>query len=573
MTAVEKAKRDDINQLMRNGMKVCMRFPLQFISLATTTLLLSTAAHSLLPIPHVLSSVPAQSINNPKSEADQLLDQGNQQYQMSQFGAALKAWEQALSIYRRLQNFDGEARALSELGSVYTVLGQPQRAIQLHQQAVAIFRTLRDRNAESRALGNLGWAFFRSEQYSQAAQTFEQIHRLFQSTNDLNGEAQALINLGTTYMFLNRYTDAIKLHEQALVIAQREKDRKLEVKALMSLGGDYLVIGKYARSVEYYLQAFPILRKIGDRASEGRALHNIGYNLLLAGAPVVSEKWLLSAAEIWESLRPGLKDENKVSLFETQKSTYNLLQVALIAQSKVEFALEVAERGRARALVELLAKKLQPSENQQLVFDLPKVSNLRQIAKIQNATLVQYSILADVGKVYTWVIQPTGNVTLRQAELKPLLHKPNTSLESFINTTRQVLGTRSRATLLAKIPPEVQQQNKKRQTQQLQQLYALLVEPIADLLPQDPNHRVIFIPQGPLFLVPFPALQDKDGKSLIDKHTVLTAPSIQVLELTHQRRKGMGGQGSGIGEALVVGNPTMPRIRTEAGESLNNSSR
>jgi CHAT domain-containing protein len=39
-------------------------------------------------------------------------------------------------------------------------------------------------------------------------------------------------------------------------------------------------------------------------------------------------------------------------------------------------------------------------------------------------------------------------------------------------------------------------------TGQLRQLHQLLIEPIADLLPSDPNARVIFMPQQSLFFVP-----------------------------------------------------------------------
>jgi hypothetical protein len=45
-----------------------------------------------------------------------------------------------------------------------------------------------------------------------------------------------------------------------------------------------------------------------------------------------------------------LTDENKVFLFDTQVRTYGILQQVLIAQNKLEAALEIAERGRARAL-------------------------------------------------------------------------------------------------------------------------------------------------------------------------------------------------------------------------------
>ena len=41
-------------------------------------------------------------------------------------------------------------------------------------------------------------------------------------------------------------------------------------------------------------------------------------------------KNLASSIEIIESLRPGLRDEQKISLFESQKQTYDLLQQAYV---------------------------------------------------------------------------------------------------------------------------------------------------------------------------------------------------------------------------------------------------
>jgi CHAT domain-containing protein len=92
----------------------------------------------------------------------------------------------------------------------------------------------------------------------------------------------------------------------------------------------------------------------------------------------------------------------------------------------------------------------------------------------------------------------------------------------------------------------------------LQDLYQLLIKPIAAQLPTEPNQPVIFIPHGELFVVPFTALQDEQGKYLIEKHTILTAPSIQVLELTRQQKTARSKEK--IGQPLVMGNPTMPTI-------------
>jgi CHAT domain-containing protein len=102
---------------------------------------------------------------------------------------------------------------------------------------------------------------------------------------------------------------------------------------------------------------------------------------------------------------------------------------------------------------------------------------------------------------------------------------------------------------------------------ELKRLHELLIDPIADLLPKNPNARVTFIPQSRLFLVPFPALQDKDGKYLIEKHTILTSPSIQVLDLTRKQKQRIGNKPIQPNNLLIVGNPTMPDVSPKIGES------
>ncbi|MFN7789593.1 MAG: CHAT domain-containing protein, partial [Pseudanabaena sp.] len=92
----------------------------------------------------------------------------------------------------------------------------------------------------------------------------------------------------------------------------------------------------------------------------------------------------------------------------------------------------------------------------------------------------------------------------------------------------------------------------------LKQLYAVLIQPIQDLLPKDANTRVIFLPQGLLFLVPFAALINPKDQFLIEKHTVQIAPAIQVLDFTHQLRQQV--KKVNLQEVLIVGNPTMPSL-------------
>ncbi|MFM7367093.1 MAG: CHAT domain-containing protein, partial [Sphaerospermopsis kisseleviana] len=236
------------------------------------------------------------------------------------------------------------------------------------------------------------------------------------------------------------------------------------------------------------------------------------------------------------------------------------LQKVLITQNKTHEALEISERGRARAFVELLTSRLSNTNTSQTslpAVDKPTISLLQKIAKQQNATLVQYSIIPDE-KLYIWVIKPTGEITFRKSDLKPLWQKENTTLAKLVDNSRESIGVRSRGGIVASLDPHAAPVKGR-----FQRLHELLITPIADLLPKKDTERVVFIPQSQLFLVPFPALQDEKGKYLIEEHTILTAPSIQVLDLTHKRKNALkkSGEKSGVGrEILVVGNPTMPKV-------------
>jgi CHAT domain-containing protein len=85
-----------------------------------------------------------------------------------------------------------------------------------------------------------------------------------------------------------------------------------------------------------------------------------------------------------------------------------------------------------------------------------------------------------------------------------------------------------------------------------------LIQPIADMLPPDPEARIIFVPQDSLFLVPFAALQDPMGTYLVERHTISVTPSIQTLAFTHRQGQVHRAVESPAEAALIIGNPSMP---------------
>ncbi|MCA2833370.1 MAG: tetratricopeptide repeat protein [Microcystis sp. M007S1] len=211
-----------------------------------------------------------------RKEADRLLQQGVQQYEISQFREALQSWEKALQIYQEIKNRQGEAASLDNLGSAYLSLGQYQKAIDLHQKSLVINREIVNRQGEARALNNLGNVYQSLGQYQKAIQFYQQSLGIARDVDFRQEEAASLGNLGNAYQSRGEYQTAINYHQQSLAITRELDDRSGEAKALNNLGVDYRLLGQYQKAINYHQQSLEIAEKIGDLKVQADSLGNLG---------------------------------------------------------------------------------------------------------------------------------------------------------------------------------------------------------------------------------------------------------------------------------------------------------
>ncbi|HEY9615419.1 MAG TPA: CHAT domain-containing protein [Microcoleaceae cyanobacterium] len=508
---------------------------------------------------------------------------------VGQYNQAIATNQQALTLLQELNQPQMLAQVLNNLGNVYEAVGDYDNAIAQHQHSLKLGRQLPDPLLESLALNNLGGIYANLGNYQQAIEVLQQSLQISQRLRQLDRQASTLINLGAAYHSLGQRDPAIAAYQQALELARLAGDRRRESEALGSLGLMYEDLQEFPQAIQFQEQSLEITRQLGDPAATGRGLNNLGHTLFKAGKLAEAEAQLRAAVQLLDALRPDLSDRYQVSIFDTQVHTYSLLQQILIAANQPEAALEAAEQGRARAFAELLAKKdralaTQQSNRPQSAPAAPiTIADIREIARQQQATLVEYAIIGDDdfkfrgkqrardARLYIWVVQPTGKVSFQQVQLEPLWAK-DLNLNQLVTAARclvpiddcEEMGDRLRDTL-PPAKPHTSRSVTGRSTPAandypgLRKLHELLIAPVANLLPTNPADRVIFIPQESLFLLPFPALQAADGSYLIEHHTIVTAPSIQVLALTQQLQQNQPSSPST--SALVVGNPFMPTVR------------
>ncbi|MBW4548334.1 MAG: CHAT domain-containing protein [Symplocastrum torsivum CPER-KK1] len=462
------------------------------------------------------------------------------------------------------------------------------------------------------ALGSLGHAHHMQRSYEEAMANYIDHLEIAKDNDDKPGVAIALGELASAYhsrwkrdgykndssskQAINCYEapskkdsdlgQAINCYEQRLQIAQEIDDRRLVASTHGGLGGIYYSIANLKRPPERFQESLDFYDKtikstenylttseiIEDLPGIGNAKNLLGVSYFQISEIRKAQNKSSEAQEnlnkaiqnlegaisVRESLRKGLTETEKVFIFDTQQTTYLNLQQVYISNNQPELALEVAERGRARAFVDVLAKQLKTDRENSAILN---IQDIKKIAQEQQATLVVYShikkensIIGHNPFVYIWAVKPNQEkVVFKQVDLD--------ELEKHLEQFKQKLPPGDRpANLIGSSILRAQIRSNKKDTNEVESDKQISKKDITDVLIKyyqtlidpketDPkrkdlkllskeDEKVIFIPQGALFEVPFAALYDtKEKQYLIEKYAILVAPSIQTLDIIRERQR------------------------------------
>jgi CHAT domain-containing protein len=242
---------------------------------------------------------------------------------------------------------------------------------------------------------------------------------------------------------------------------------------------------------------------------------------------------------------------------------YRSFQRVLVAQNRPQAALEVAEQGKIRAYKEFLTTYLLLPPNQHPVVTPPSFTEIQEIVKNTENTVIYYSVLYDENQLdrfyryqlntkepfyfspvslLIWVIQNTGELKFQEVDLKSFWQDKQMSL----------------AGLVRRVWEDCQKQDHHFNQENLALLYHFLIEPIRDYLPNFPGAKLTIIPQDFLYFTPFAALLLPDQSYLIDHYQISILPSLQVLKQIDQEQ--LSNSVATKSSVLIVGNPTMPAL-------------
>jgi len=510
--------------------------------------------------------------------------------------------EECLSIAQRLDQPKRISRFLKDIGGLYYFQGDFATAFRYYNQSLQLAEKFKERRLASNTLYNMGFIANEQGQHEEALAYLQRALRLKQELEDRDGTLTVEEELAATYMSLGRYDLAQENLDRSLTNADEQTAYHRSV-SLYYLGKLYLLKGDYERAISYLHHA----AQIGIEQQR----------LDLIDPPLVKECRAYYLQKQYEKARQTLAQQikqtewrrelivggevEKALFFETSIEPYQLMVDVLLAQNKQFDALTYADQARGRVLRDVLLggradilRSLTPTEiqteerlNAELVslniklskenaqsnplparlanldsqleqarlayealtmslyakyqksrsthlIDNPLTADdLRVLVSDTNSAVLEYDVTEDRTWLFVLTKDDTGRVVLQTYPI----NLGKRAIEQMVQRFRLLVTSRDQE-----------------YAEPAQQLYQALIGPAEQQLASKTSIGIV--PNAALWALPFQALQSpKNGRFMIEDHSLYYTPSLTVMRELINKRKASGNKSMLAGTLLAVGDP------------------
>ena len=546
-------------------------------------------------------------------------------FNLGNFKKAIEFHQESLKIFQELKDKAGEGRVFGNLGNAYQFLCDYKKATEHYNRSLMISKETGDRAHEGTTYGNLGCTFLSLGEIKEAINYYNKHLTICKEVDDRAGEGRVYGNLSTVYRRLGKYKKAVDYHKQHLSIFKELGDRAEEGMAYRDLGYINQTLGDLEQAKEYYEKHLVISKELGDRAGEGDAYLRLSYLFLSIGevqqAMEFSKEHLIicketgnicgegsaylcqghclqdlgflsdavvlyqSSVQQFDHARNLLqsKDEWKISLRNQCRMAYTELWSVLLKLDRTKEALLAAEKGRAQALVDLLALQYGFEVHQQM--EVSQEEPPTELLAFPPSNAIFLAVYEE--DINVWLLQNDRNVQFSEQNVDAGAFKlnPGDDLDSFIKKTYKEIGVRSSVKCedrsldalhsrhdLTMQEPDLSLLSKRKGLRQMRVdgktksrdpppvqkncLTALYDAVVAPVFHELRGNELVIVPDGPLFLVPFAALQDAESRYLCESFRIRVIPSLTCLKMIRNAPPDHHCKS----DALIVGDPWVQEV-------------
>ena len=489
---------------------------------------------------------------------------------------ALDYYNKALKEFNATSNKVETARILTLIGNVYYKQGQYDSALNSYRQALTLREAMDDKSGQGDVLAGIGSTLLRQNNASEALDNFEKALGLFKSINNRDKMADVLTRVSEAFLQQNDYEKALSAAESAATIATDTDNSELLWYARMLTGKVQVKLEHGPEAYNAFTGAISTVESLRAEAfsvaagDHNRSLPYLSAIDLLMSQHRPSEAFHFAERAKTQFLVDLLKNNNATTqrgLSLDQRREENRLSgdvASLEIQLQREKDQRVPNEKRWADLRDRLrkARVAYAGFRQKLFGENPglkisrgelaplKLDEIRTLLGDTSTALVEYTITDN--NTYLFVLtadKGAGRTAQRRRPIElnlkvyPLELKPH-ELAPRVRHFEQLIS--SRADNFHELARE---------------LYELLLKPAEDQLAL--KTKLVIVPDGLLWRLPFEALQPADDHYLVDQAQVSYAPSLLSLREMQKLRLPRGGLNSSL---IAYVNPELSKNFTTRSE-------
>jgi len=554
----------------------------------------------------------SEDIDNKAVIVDALNNIGNVHQTQGDYRQSLEHYQKSLKIREEIGDRSGIALMLNNIGNVHAAQGDYAQALEHYQKSLRIRDEIGDREGISESLNNIGNVHEAQGDHAQALERYQKSLRIREEIGHREGISDSLDNIGKVLEAQGDYAQALERFQKSLRIREEIGYREGISESLNNIGKVYQAQGDYAQALQFAERVVDLAQRLGSPDLLQQALTTEGKAYVALGQPGRARQSFDAAIASVETLRAQIAggEQEQQRFFASKISPYYAMIELLIAQNNPGGALNYAERAKARVLLDVLssgrvnitkAMTVEEQEqerhlNDQLVAfnsqlyreklrphpDPTRLAALED--QLRRARLDFEAFQINLYAAHPELKTRRGDaLPLRLEEVGALLPDAGAALLEFVVADRKTylfVLTRSATVGVSVYPLEIKQQDLADRVERFRQMlstsdnrflkpareiYDLLIKPAAAQL--QGKTRLLIVPDGALWELPFQVLRTARNRYLIDDYTISYAPSLTVLREMIKAHRMKDARSLAAPRLLAMGNPAIgaqPLTRAEA---------
>lgn len=189
---------------------------------------------------------------------------------------AIDLLNEAIAIYREINDKEGEAAALGNIGIVFRDIFEADKAIKYFKDSLDIYKTINNKPGEAHILTQIWVMYYKIDDIEKAIEYLLKLMVVTKEMGDIEKMPSISGNIGNLYCAIGNFDKAVVHYEQALDVSRKIGNHRKEASYLSRIGIAYLYNGLQIEALEYFSNSLNIYIELGDTHGKATQYGNIG---------------------------------------------------------------------------------------------------------------------------------------------------------------------------------------------------------------------------------------------------------------------------------------------------------